>query len=427
MKTGSIDRSKWSFGGLVVLAAFATCMHVGWVRNAGNWEGALRNSNDANGYYEFLPAAFVKFDLDSMAYAIPAEGGRTLNVQHMGVAVFEAPFFLAVHAWNLLTDAPATGWEPAYAKARVVAAAMCCTIGLLFVFLLLRVRFGDPVAATTALLLLAGTNLLYYSSVEPGYSHVYSFLLFAWLCWLTPRAISGPTTMRVLALGSCAALILLVRPANAPVLLYPFLAGAGSWRDVVQRARDWSRPTTGVFLAIIATCLIWAPQLFYWHRITGSWVIFSYGQKNEHFDLTAFHGFDVLFSHQNGWFIYSPLMLPVMGTLLLLAWQKREGARTVLLTWAFAWLTYAFWWCWWLGGSFGFRGFIEHGALLALPLAWMIQYALKRTGSSIALAVFLVVSVHASFVFTEIYDWPWEGDTWSWERVRHIYAVAFLE
>lgn len=427
MRAGSIDRSNWSFGGLVALAAFATCLQVGWVRNAGHWDGALRNSNDANGYYEFLPAAFAKLDLDSMAYAIPAERGRMLNVQHMGVAVFEAPFFLFVHAWNLLTGSPATGWEPAYAKARVVAGATCCAVGLLFVFLLLRARFGDPVAATTALLLLAGTNLLYYSSVEPGYSHVYSFLLFAWLCWLTPRLLMHATRARVVALAVCGALIVLVRPMNAPVLLFPLLAGAVSWPDMVERMRAWTRNRITVAAALLAVLLIWWPQLWYWHRITGSWVLFTYGKKHEGFNWSDFHGFDVLFSHQNGWFIYSPLMLVVMAALVVMAWQKVHEARTVLSIWGIAWLTYAFWWCWWLGGSFGFRGFIEHGALLALPLAWLVQQALRRTWSSIALGAFVVASVHASIIFTGIYEWPWEGDAWTWERVRHIYAVAFLE
>ena len=421
------DRSGWLYGGLVSIVAFATCINVGWLRNGGHWDKALRNSNDANGYYEFLPAAFSKHDLDSMAYAIPAADGRTLNVQHMGVALLEMPFFLAAHVQVSLSGGFATGWTSPYAKARVQASAAYCALGLLFIFLLLRRRFVDPISAGTALLLLGGTNLLYYSSVEPGYSHAYSFFLFAWLLWLTPRLIQQPTRGRIIALFTCAALILLVRPMNAPVLLYPVLVRSGSARDVLKRLRDWSRQRAGIVIGVLMAIAIWAPQLWYWHRVTGSWLTFTYGHKNEYFNWSEFHGFDVLFSHQNGWFIYSPFMLPVMGALGIMAWRKLEGARMVLLIWVITWLTYSFWWCWWLGGSFGFRGFIELGALLAVPLAWWIERSLRHAWSSVLLAVVVVLCVHINLVFTELYDWPWEGDTWNWERVRHIYRVAFLE
>lgn len=421
------DRSGWGLGALVSAFAFVLCVSVGWMRNEGEWEHALRSSNDANGYFEFLPALFVRHDLDSMSYAIPAANGRTLNVQHMGVAWMEAPFFLATRSYHQLRREVTTGWEPSYAKARVIASALYCALGLLFLFLHLRSRATAPVAAVTALSLLATTSLLYYASVEPGYSHVHSFFLFAWLVHLTPRLNECATNGRMIALGVCSTLILLVRPMNAPVLLYPLLAGACTWSGVRTRVRDWSRARAGAAIGAAIALLLASPQLWYWHRATGSWITFTYGQKNEHFDLTAFHGIDVLFSHQNGWFIYSPLMLPVMVALGTMAWRSIATARTVLAIWAIAWLTYAFWWCWWLGGSFGFRGFIEHGALLAVPLAWLVQQALRRTGSSIAWAVFLVACVHANLVFTEIYEWPWEGDGWTWERVRHIYAVAFLE
>lgn len=421
------DRGKWLYGGLVATTVLVCTLQVGWQYHESRWERALRSSNDANGYYEFLPAALVKHDLDAMDYAFPVGNGRRLNVYPIGVALFEAPFFLAAHTQILLEKGDATGWTSPYSKARLQATAFYCALGALLVFLSLRRRFGDPLSAVAALSVFAATNLLYYSAMEPGYSHAYSFFLFAALLWLSHRTSDRPRGRWVAAMIVCGALILLVRPANAPVLLYPILAGTTSWREVEQRLRDRFHERKAILAGLLIGLLCWAPQLWYWHHVTGTWLPFTYGLKGEGFRWGEFHGADVLFSHQNGWFIYSPFMLPVMVALIAMAWRRLEGARTILLIWTFAWLTYSLWWCWWLGGSFGFRGFIEFGALLAVPMAWGIEQALRRSWSSVVLAIIVVLGVHINMVFTELYDWPWEGETWTWERVRHIYAVAFLE
>jgi hypothetical protein len=91
------------------------------------------------------------------------------------------------------------------------------------------------------------------------------------------------------------------------------------------------------------------------------------------------------------------------------------------------WITYASWWCWWLGGSFGFRGFIEYYALLALPLAWGLQHVSRsRPWVRLLGTGLLVLMMFFNVKLSRQYQWPWEGPDWTWHKVWNEYAVALV-
>lgn len=108
---------------------------------------------------------------------------------------------------------------------------------------------------------------------------------------------------------------------------------------------------------VIPSILVW----FLYNYISyGKLITSGYGEiRSENFivSLSNFHFFDVLFSPQRGWFVYSPFFLfGVWGLLLALKPKKTRWLSITCLVTIFATaLIYGFWPSWWGGGSYGAR------------------------------------------------------------------------
>src|SRR5690606_28071320 len=134
-------------------------------------------------------------------------------------------------------------------------------------------------------------------------------------------------------------------------------------------------------LGLVLGVIPWVLQSLYWHHITGHWYANGYSYKDEFFEWGKMVPGMVLFSPRNGWFVFSPLFLIVVGTLLVHAWRNTRPARPVLVLLLVTVLLYSAWWCWWLGGAFGYRGLVDLYGLLAVPLAWFFRSVLRRSWS----------------------------------------------
>lgn len=412
----------WLAMGLFVLTFLA-----GWQANLYRLESILTHGSDPWGYYQFLPALLGTHEWAHLPWAHVLENGNSISLFSMGVAMLMLPFFLlgALAAW--LLGLPVDGYSLPFVFAEFAAAAFYVSAGCHLLFHALRRRTTVLVAVVVPLALYGATNLFFYSTHEPGMSHVYSFFLFAWMYYLTERMLEKPRAGRLVGLFVCAALVVLVRQLNAVALLFPLLYGAPI-AEALRIRWGWVRnsPWAAGAGLLLALALV-APQLMYWRMVTGETLVFTYGKKGEGFTWTDPHLYDVLLSHQNGWFVYTPLMLMTMAVLLVLAFRNVRDMRLVLFIWAVSWYVYASWWSWWLGGSFGHRGFIEHYALLSIPLAWAVERLFRRgvlardlTMAGMALLVFF--SMRLSY----LYHWPWEGPDWTWSKLIVIWEQAFI-
>ena len=135
----------------------------------------------------------------------------------------------------------------------------------------------------------------------------------------------------------------------------------------------------------------------------------------------------VLFSPQNGFFIYAPAMLFALIGLIWGSFKKQANFFTSLLIWCLSWYIFASWWCWWFGGAYGHRAFIEYLPLLVIGLTYFIQQiakvtVLKYTGAFIGI-VLVFISVRMSFLYTS----PWDGPDWGWDdylvQLGHVFWV----
>jgi len=168
----------------------------------------------------------------------------------------------------------------------------------------------------------------------------------------------------------CLGLITLVRPVNILVGIIPLL-----WNGLRLPLHP-GRKVTSLLVAGCVFLLVLMPQLLYWHYITGSYVCYSYG--DEGFNFAAPHIADGLFGFRKGWFVYTPMAAVAIAGLF----SFRKSRPHVLLPVAvflgvmiyvvFSWRE------WWYGGSFGCRPMVEVLAVLALPLAALINSVFTR-------------------------------------------------
>jgi hypothetical protein len=382
----------------------------------------LAHNSDPRGYYQYLPAFFLDHDLRGMPYVHVLPNGNGLSVFNMGAAYLMAPFFLVAHGLALAGFAPADGQGWPYAVAVGLAAAVYAAWGCAFLVQVMADRFGRLHAAVAVLLLFGCTNLYHYTAMEPGMSHVYSFFLFAVLVRCTVRMHEFPDGRTLILLALTLSMIVLVRPSNGIVLLFPLLFLATDLRSLRQRLAAWTEHRRALAIAVAVAIAPWLPQLYYWKQITGSPLVFTYGTMGQGFQWLRPHLADVLWHPWNGWFLYTPFMLPVMAALLWMAVRRVEGARAVLVLWLLAWYIIASWWCWWLGGAFGHRGFVEYMALLAWPTAWLVQrIAAAKKAVHVGALAMAGLFAWANIGLSWNYRSPWDGPDWTMKSVVREY------
>jgi hypothetical protein len=100
----------------------------------------------------------------------------------------------------------------------------------------------------------------------------------------------------------------------------------------------------------------------------------------------------VLFSPRHGWFYWHPLLLPAIGAFVFWARQQIAG-RIWLGSLLLNIVLYGAWPTWWLGLSFGHRGFELATFFAMIGLAWLIEAAQNRHGGRHVLQVMFVTAI----------------------------------
>jgi hypothetical protein len=114
--------------------------------------------------------------------------------------------------------------------------------------------------------------------------------------------------------------------------------------------------------------------MIYWKEMTGHWLYFSYGSDERFFfgDPAIIKG---LFSWRKGLFIYTPILLFAFAGIIMLWRNRSPHALPVTLFVPLNIYIIFSWWCWWYGGGFGQRAFIDSYALMAVAAAALLAYA----------------------------------------------------
>lgn len=414
------NRNLLSAGVILALALLVTGIQT----NTKPWRDPMKVlAWDVKSYYAYLPAALIYHDL-SMEFTKeepeffgdkfwpkPTPSGGLSLVMTMGLAYMYLPFFLAGHLYAWLSGAETHGFSEPYIFFLVFSALAYLVAGLLVLRKLLLRYFPDHMVALTLLLVVAGTNLLYYSSIEGPMSHVYSFALFAFFMGATLRWYRQPGRGNSILLGLLAGLIVLVRPTNGLIFVFFPLWDVKSMHELRIRLQFLSAKWPMLLFMAGAALLVWIPQLAYWKYVSGQWLYYSYNEEG--FFFTNPQIINGLFSFRKGWLLYTPVMLLALAGIPLL-WKYRRGFFWPVLVFLPLNLYVVFsWWTWWYGGGFGQRPLIESYALLAFPMATLFLYAFHKGAwfRRIVVGLAMLLVLHNLFQTVQYYYGAihWDG------------------
>ncbi|TND09654.1 MAG: hypothetical protein FD123_1011 [Bacteroidetes bacterium] len=381
-----IKRIPWSSAAwwFILLVSVNYLFTVSWSGN--NWKRIV--DSDGQGYYAYLPAVFVQHDLqykfgEEMLCKYRGICGTNLgrawcnrvdsfyvNKYYAGVAVALAPFYLPAYGLSDWLDYDHDGYSLLYQCSVSVGALFYLMLGLCCLRRLMkRFEIREAAQAIVLLTLFFGTNLFYYTLNESSMSHVFSFGFICAFLLTAHRMIETCTAKRMLLFSFLFAMIILIRPVNGLIILaLPFLAG--SWENMKTLFPGLWKNKTALMFSVLVFCAVLFIQLLLYYFQCGKWFVYSY--TNEKLVFAEPHFFDILFSWRKGLFIYTPVLLVMLGGLFTL---RREPFRAASFLLFFLVLTYVLscWWMWFYGGSYGMRAFIEFFPLFAILLGLLLQ------------------------------------------------------
>lgn len=379
--------------------------------------------SDAEGYYGYLRAIFINHDLGherpNGTYLHETSEG-TLNKYFAGEAVMLTPFFLAAHAWALLTGNVPDGLSTPYLRAVGLAGLVYALLGLLaFRALLRRSGISEPVITTLLLTIGFGTQLVQYASIQPGWSHVYSFCMVSVFLLLTLRLVEAPELRRYMAWGLAFGLILLLRPVNGLVLLaLPIVLGERSGPFLRTFIARWER----VAAAVIACGCVVFIQAALWYAQTGHFIADGYKGEGFHWDRPEI--LQVLVGFRRGLFLWSPVLLFAAFGVLVLWKSDRTRAVASLVYWVVNTYVIATWWIWYYGSGWGARVYIDHYPVLFLPLAFVLS-RWQRSSTWLWRGTIAGLALASLFTMAQFYQYN--------HRLLHVecmdarkYAYSFL-
>jgi hypothetical protein len=342
---------------LCLLVAVTEVTWKAWDMFGPSHRPMLEGRNDS-GYYFWLPAVVIDHNLD-FAHQLAISGTVTPEARKAGLArprtetgllpskyppglaMGSLPFFLAAYA---VPPAGATGFEPEFMLSVWIGQMLYAAGGLWIAALIIRRLVPGAPASVSVLSVWLASPLVYYQTARISLSHSQVFVLAMVVFWLTLVIVGGDHRGRMwLALGFAGALLVATRNIAVVYMIFPAVLLIRLGRS--GRAVGW--------FALGAAGPA-AAQLIAWKLLFGSWIAYSYG--NEVFDFAHLHLEGVLFSPFHGFFYWQPLLLVGLCGLIWWTWRRPVGWLW-LVPFGVIIILNAAWPCWWLGSSFGNRGF----------------------------------------------------------------------
>lgn len=358
------------------------------------WKGILEA--DARGYYAYLPAFFIYQDLNFSFYDTVEKkqfsdtpflyeyresiNGGKINKYYWGTALVCMPFFILAHGLSILLGFSPDGYSKLYPIFINIAAIFYLLAGVHYLRKVLSLlKCSDRVTSFTLILIAFATNIFYYTVIEPGMSHVYSFAFITFFIYYSIKLFNEPNFKYALLLSIILGIIFLIRPVNILVVFsLPFLSQS-SLKFI--RGLNWFklRPRFLLF-SFFLFALIIASQYIIYNLSIGQFFVYSY--KNEGFNFLDPQIFNFLFSYRKGLFLYTPLyFLSLLGFVVL--WRENKF-QFLYLSGFILILVYILssWWNWYYGGSFSSRVMVDYlsffGILISLVFVSRFSVILKR-------------------------------------------------
>ena len=326
--------------------------------------------SDGVGYYAYLPSFFIYHDislysfLQDKTYVLASYNGKQIDKYPMGTAILMAPFFFAADLLTSVTSLPRSGFSLLYQIAIAVAGIFYLVCGLVLTYRLLLLFYSSQIALVVLPLMTFGTGLFHYATYDASFSHVYSFFLVAAYLYALYRP--SKSLVGIIMPSALLGLIFLTRMPNVVLGIFLVLR---EMHFLLQERPPTIRLAQRWGAMLILFSMVVSLQFAYYYILTGHFFIWSYA--GETFNWLTPQILPVLFSVRKGLFFWYPiLLLSVVGIPLL---SRRLLLPMALFQLAFLYIVSS-WGCWWYGGSFGMRPYVDVVVVFALSLAAAIDH-----------------------------------------------------
>lgn len=345
---------------------------------------------DAVDYYLYLPAGIIYNDLSlefknelseelvkkKIKYQ-PSPSGKNVIKMTMGIAILTSPFFIAGHLIASFSEVyENNGFSAPYYFMSFISALFWLWVGLFFLRKFLIQYFNDISVAVVLILVVLATNLLFYTSIEPGMAHVYSFAFISMFIYFSFKWLSNPDYKTSIISGLLLGFIILLRPSNILIVLLPLMFFIFDGSNFKSKVAFIQKHFLKLLLAAFFMMIVLLPQLIYWKTFTGRWFYYSY--TVERFFFNNPHIIKGLFSYRKGWLLYTPIMFfAIIGLINLWKTQRQFVFPILIFSLLNMYVIYS-WWNWWYGGSYSSRPMIDSYAVYAIPMAAFVQYLFQK-------------------------------------------------
>jgi hypothetical protein len=425
------------FDGIFFTILFLLGVYLAFGLRQKEHKGGREITYDKAGYYVYLPATFI-YGWDSRKFPkgiVKETNGFTYDtVNHKiftkctcGVAMLFTPFWLGIHSIAIHENIQPDGFSDFYERMILVPGVFYLILGLYFLFRFLRYYFSKKLSFITVLLLFAGTNLFYYGIDEGLMSHVNSFFLFCLFLFLLKKFLGSekkPFSL-IVGISFVLSMAILIRPTNILLFSWLIFLDITSLKALQTRILLFLKPAYIITFFIIAG-IVFLPQLFYWKYLTGNFIFYSYpGETFRNWNNPQM--LSVWFAPLNGFFLYTPLAIFFMIGIIQMIRNKQPNGIFIGLIFLFISYLFSSWQCWYFGGSFGYRPFVEYYALLSVPFAYFLG-SIKRL-KNLYLRSIIVILIFASGYYNQRLTWrqSWNSSsTWSWDYYLQYLDIAGL-
>jgi hypothetical protein len=372
---------------------------------------------------------FIKKDVLHQPCAALLDNGLRLNKFTCGVAILEAPFFFIAYSISAFSGNHTNGFEDIYGLFIVIAACVYMYIALYVLYIMLSKKTSRVIALISIVAIYGGTNLFYYTVVESGMSHAFSFFCFAMFVYFTDKYYERKNLKSIVAIGFFLGLATLIRPTNILLIILFLFYETYKIGEMKERIFFHIKHYCNFIILLIIGLIVFSPQLIYWYELTGKYIFYSY--RNETFsNWNAPKILEVLAGHKSGWLLYSPVMLFSLIGLAIALKNKMFSAPAISLILIIIIYVCASWWAYTFGCAFGYRSFSEYSAVLIFPMALCFDKGFKNNNIffKIVLVIPLLVFIYYNLKITQLYYQSggcWDGPNWFWtnyvEKLQQVF------
>jgi hypothetical protein len=341
-------------------------------------------------YYAYLRSVMVDGDLDFtreweshypgvMKIPEKTETGHAPDKLPVGFSLFSLPFFLLGDLLYRLAGlfgpvGPPDGFSP-YHEYAVCIGSM--TYGLAGIFLsrrLVRRYAGEAETFAAITVVWLSTDLIYYFFKEPFMSHILSLAVVAAFLNVWHDGYGETGLRRWLLLGLLGGLVAMVRLQDAGFLILPGIEVVRNffvWRKGEGEKAALLRTLRNVLGMVCVAAVTFTPQWIAWKQIFGSAIVYPY--RGERFFWLHPKLLAVLFSSNHGLFFFAPLLVLSLVGLFFFRRESNRFFPYFLAAFLVQLYVNAAWWNWWMGISFGARGFLSCMPIFFLGMAVFLK------------------------------------------------------